>query len=66
MIQSDVVPLREQPDATQYASVSFLARYRGDTLRAYSQDLRYFLRWCAERSVEPLQAQRPHLELYLR
>lgn len=66
MITSDVVTLWEQPDCTQYAAVSFLARYRGDTLRAYSQNLRYFLRWCAERSVEPLQAQRPHLELYLR
>ena len=53
-------------DPTHYAALSFLARYRGDTLRAYSQDLRYFLTWCAERSLEPLEAQRPHLELYLR
>ena len=56
----------QQPDATQYAALSFLARYRGDTLRAYTQDLRAFLGWCAEQAVEPLQAQRPHLELYLR
>ena len=46
--------------------MSFQACYRGDTLRAYSHDLRYFLRWCSERGVAPLQAQRPHLELYLR
>jgi integrase/recombinase XerD len=59
-----VAPWR-RPEATQYAALSFLARYRGDTLRAYSQDLRAFLRWCAEHAVEPLQAQRPHLELYL-
>lgn len=47
-------------------AVSFLARYRGATLRAYTQDLCYFLRWCAERNVEPLLAERPHLEFYLR
>ena len=41
------------------------ARYRGATLRAYTQDLRDFLRWCAERDVEPLLAERPHLDLYL-
>ncbi len=56
----------ERPDATQYAALSFLARYRGDTLRAYKQDLRAFLGWCADHGVEPLQAQRPQLELYLR
>ena len=56
----------QPPDATQYAALSFLARYRGDTLRAYTQDLKAFLGWCAERAIEPLQAQRPHLELYLR
>ena len=46
--------------------MNFLARYRGATLRADTQDLRYLLRWCAERAVEPLLAQRPQLELYLR
>ena len=39
---------------------------RGATLRAYTQDLRSFLRWCTERGVEPLLVERPHLELYLR
>ena len=46
--------------------MSFPARYRGATLRADTQHLRYSLRWCAERAIEPLLAQRPHLELYLR
>lgn len=66
MIQSELATPWQQPDPTQYAAMSSLARYRGATLRAYSQDLRYFLRWCAERDVEPLLAERPHLELYLR
>ena len=46
--------------------MSFAARYRGATLRAFTQHLRHFLRWCAKRAVEPLLAQRPHLELDLR
>ncbi len=54
------------PTVTDYALASFLARYRGSTLRAYKQDLLAFLRWCATRQLEPLQAKRPHLELYLR
>ena len=66
MIQTELARLWQQPDPTQYAAMSFLARYRGATLRAYTQDLRYFLRWCTERGVEPLLVERPHLELYLR
>ncbi len=59
--------LWQQPlDGTAYAAASFLSRYRGATLRAYTQDLRAFLAWCTERDLTPLQAQRPHLELYLR
>jgi site-specific recombinase XerD len=66
MIQAELATSWHQPDPTQYAAMSFLARYRGATLRAYSQDLRHFLRWCAERAVDPLLAERAHLELYLR
>ena len=29
-------------------------------------DLRCYLSWCAERSLDPLAARRPHLELYIR
>ncbi len=55
-----------QMDPNDYAVASFLARYRGMTLRAYRQDLLGFLRWCIERQLTPLGAERPHLELYLR
>ena len=48
---------------TRLAVMSFLARYRDSTLRAYSQDLQAFLRWAAERDLQPLQAGRPHLGL---
>ncbi len=52
-------------EVTHRALFSFLARYRGDTLRAYQQDLKAYLTWC-QHELQPLQAQRPHLELYLR
>jgi len=61
-----LVPRPSGPGVTEYALASFLARYRGSTLRAYQQDLLAFLRWCAARQLEPLQVKRPHLELYLR
>ena len=60
------LPARERWDESGYAVASFLARYRDLTLRAYRQDLRAFLTWCAERHLAPLEAQRPHLELDLR
>ncbi len=62
----DFLPARERWDQTSYAVASFLAHYRDLTLRAYRQDMLSFLRWCAERQLAPLQAERPHLELYLR
>jgi hypothetical protein len=45
----EFLPTRERRDPTSYAVASFLARYRGLTLRAYRQDMLAFLRWCAER-----------------
>ena len=59
----EFLPARERWDPTSYAVASYLARYRDLTLRAYRQDMLAFLRWCAERQLAPLQAQRPHLEL---
>ncbi len=66
MTQISPLPLPTSMDPTSYACASFLARYRGDTFRAYSQDLTAFLRWCEDRQLPPLAAQRPHLELYIR
>jgi site-specific recombinase XerD len=53
-------------EVTQRALYGFLARYREDTLRAYRQDLKAFLRWCIEHDLQPLRVGRPHLELYVR
>lgn len=52
-------------EVTSRALFAFLARSRGDTLRAYQQDLKGYRAWCRQHDLQ-LQARRPHLELYLR
>ena len=56
----------EEDLRTQRAVLGFLARYRGATLRAYTQDIRAYIGWCAQVKLPPLEAQRAHLELYVR
>jgi site-specific recombinase XerD len=48
------------------AAAAYLARYRGLSRDHTASDLRVFLVWCAERDLDPLAAQRAHLELYVR
>ena len=50
----------------QVAVTAYLARYRGASREHTLSDLRAFLSWCAERGLDPLAAQRVHLELYVR
>jgi hypothetical protein len=45
---------------------AYLARFKGSSREHTQSDLRSFLTWCAERSLDPLVARRPHLELYIR
>jgi integrase/recombinase XerD len=53
-------------DPLQLAVAAHLARYRGLSREHTASDLRVFLCWCAERSLDPLAAQRAQLELYVR
>lgn len=48
------------------AVAAHLARYKGESRTHTASDLNSYLRWCLERDVMPLQAQRGHVELYLR
>jgi integrase/recombinase XerD len=48
------------------AVAAYLARFRGLSREHTESDLRAYLGWCAERDIEPLGAQRQHLELYVR
>jgi hypothetical protein len=48
------------------AVAAYLARFTGSSREHTKSDLRCYLSWCAERSLDPLTARRPHLELYVR
>jgi len=41
-------------------------RFKDISRNRTESDLRCYLSWCAERGLDPLAAQRPHLELYIR
>lgn len=53
-------------DPLEFALKGFLAAYRGRTLESYTLDLKSYLGWCTSHHLPPLQALRPHLELYIR
>jgi integrase/recombinase XerD len=59
-------PLVPFTDQLRLAVAAYLARFKGSSRDHTESDLRCFLAWCAERSLDPLAARRPHLELYLR
>jgi integrase/recombinase XerD len=48
------------------ATDAYLSRYKGDSRAHTASDLKVFLTWCTERGLEPLTAQRLHIELYVR
>ena len=53
-------------DQLRLAVAAYLARFKGSSREHTESDLRCYLAWCAERGLDPLSAQRPHLELYIR
>jgi integrase/recombinase XerD len=54
-------------DATlRLAVAAYLARYNGQSRRHTESDLRCYLSWCRDHDLNPLQARRPHVELYSR
>jgi hypothetical protein len=53
-------------DRLRLAVAAYLARFKGSSREHTESDLRCYLSWCAERGLDPLAAQRPHLELYIR
>src|SRR6185437_8732111 len=53
-------------DQLRLAVAAYLARFKGSSREHTESDLRCYLAWCAERGLDPLAAQRPHLELCIR
>ena len=54
------------PDQLRLAVPAHLARFKGSSHEHTESDLRCYLIWCAERDLDPLAAQRLHLEMYIR
>ena len=54
------------PDQLRLAVAAYLTRFKGSSREHTESDLRCYLTWCAERDLDPLTAQRLHLELYIR
>src|SRR5215471_20239288 len=48
------------------AVAAYLARYKSQSRILTESDLRAFLRWCHDHDLDPLQARRAHVDLYLR
>ena len=53
-------------DRLHVAVAAYLARYKDLSRKHAATDLRAFISWCQERGLQPLQAQRPHVELFVR
>jgi integrase/recombinase XerD len=71
MTFSDLAPVPCDPlapftDQLRLAVAAYLARVKGSSREHTESDFRCYLAWCAERGLDPLAAQRPHLELYIR
>lgn len=45
---------------------SYLAGYGGETVRAYTGDLKSWKHWCTSSGVHPVAATRAHIETYAR
>jgi integrase/recombinase XerD len=59
-------PAEPFTDQLRLAVAAYLARFKGSSREHAESDLRCYLSWCAERGLDPLAAQRPHLELDIR
>jgi integrase/recombinase XerD len=53
-------------DQLRLAATAYLARFKGLSREHTESDLRCYLTWCAGHNLDPLAAQRLHLELYVR
>jgi site-specific recombinase XerD len=59
-------PLAPFTDQLRLAVAAYLARFKGSSRQHTESDLRCYLAWCAEHGLDPIAAQRPHLELSIR
>ena len=67
-MDTDTLPALSDSDdpMLRLAVAAHLARYKGQSRAHTASDLNAYLRWCLEKDLRPLHAQRAHVELYLR
>jgi site-specific recombinase XerD len=53
-------------DRLRMAALAYLARFKDQSRVHTDSDLRAYLNWCAQHDLDPLEATRPHVELYIR
>jgi len=68
---TELAPVPSDPaalftDRLRLAVAAYLACFKGSSREHTESDLRCYLAWCADQGLDPLVAQRPHLELYIR
>ena len=49
-------------DQLRLAVAAYLGRFKGSSREHTESDLRSYLTWCAPRGLDPLAAQRPHID----
>ena len=60
------IVLLSDADPLLRAVAAYLARFKGASRTHTDSDLRAYLTWCRSHDLSPLEAQRVHVELYLR
>jgi integrase/recombinase XerD len=63
---AEVLEALEPSARSTMAAQGYLARYTGLTLKTYRVSLTMLFRWLLAYRIDPLDAKRPHLELYMR
>jgi integrase/recombinase XerD len=67
MNTAQLIVAGDDASATLHIAVAaYLARFKGQSRVHTESDLRCFINLCRRQGLDPLAAQRPHVELFLR
>ena len=53
-------------DPLELALAGFLSAYKGRTFDKQRRVIKHYVDWCLQNDLPPLQAKRPHIELFVR
>lgn len=52
------------PNPEQIVAAAFLSGYREPTRTHHATNLKQYFAWCEKRGLDPMKAERPHIEMY--